>query len=128
MGSSNASGGKKLKFQHPKCKCGSYAIMQGSAIVKNPEWIFLRCCHYRTERSHCNYFMWLDELIFYHFVHEEDIDVHERMLMLENKFEQLEHKMNLAIEENSKKWSIGFRFYVMVAMLIILVAVKYTVV
>ncbi|QHO51938.1 GRF zinc finger protein [Arachis hypogaea] len=128
IGSSNASGGKKLKFQHPKCKCGSYAIMQGSATAKNPERIFLGCCHYRTERPHCNYFMWLDELIFCHFAHEEDINVHGRMLMLENKFEQLEQKVDLAIEENSKKWSIGFRFNVMVAMLMVLVAVKYIVV
>ncbi|RYR17596.1 uncharacterized protein LOC107481552 [Arachis duranensis] len=127
MGSSNPSGGKKVKFQHSKCKCGSYAIMQGSATAKNPDRIFLGCCHYRTERPHCNYFMWLDELIFCHFAYEEDIDVNERMLMLENKFGQLEHNVGLAIEGNSKKWSIGFRVYVMVAMLIVLAVVKYVV-
>ncbi|XP_020961428.1 uncharacterized protein LOC110263902 [Arachis ipaensis] len=99
MGLSNASEGKKVKFQYPKCKCGSYAIMQGSATAKNPDMIFLGCCHYRTERPHCNYFIWLDELISCHFVHEKDIDVDGRMMMLENRFEQLEHKVDLAIEE-----------------------------
>ncbi|RYR01304.1 hypothetical protein Ahy_B06g080170 [Arachis hypogaea] len=128
MGSSNASGGKKVKFQHPRCKCGSYAIMQGSATAKKPDRIFLGCCHYRTEQPHCNYFTWLDELISCHFAHEEDIDVDGRMLVLENRFEQLEHKLDLTIEGNSKKWSIGFRVYVMVAMLIVLAAVKYVVV
>ncbi|QHO16887.1 uncharacterized protein DS421_10g307490 [Arachis hypogaea] len=40
MGSSNASGEKKVKFQHPKCKYGSYTIMQGSATAKNSDRIF----------------------------------------------------------------------------------------
>ncbi|RYR57174.1 hypothetical protein Ahy_A05g022911 [Arachis hypogaea] len=128
MGWSNANGGKKVKFQHPKCKCGNYAIMQGFATAKNPNRIFLGCCHYCTEQPHYNNFMWLDELISCYFAHEEDIDVDGRMLMLENGFEQLEHKVDLAIEGNSKKWSLGFRVYVMVAMLIVLAAVKYVVV
>ncbi|QHN83349.1 uncharacterized protein DS421_20g704010 [Arachis hypogaea] len=88
--SSNASEGKKAKFQHPKCKCGTYAIMQESGTAKNPGRIFLGCSNYRSEQRHCNYFVWLDELIANRFAHEDDNDVQGRMMLLENKLEQLE--------------------------------------
>ncbi|RYR00023.1 hypothetical protein Ahy_B07g088068 [Arachis hypogaea] len=91
--SSNASVGKKAKFQHPKCKCGTYAIMQESGTLKNPDRIFLGCSYYRTEQRHCNYFVWLDELISKCFGHEDDNDVEGRMMMLENRLEQLEYKI-----------------------------------
>ncbi|KAL1318486.1 hypothetical protein AAHE18_15G209100 [Arachis hypogaea] len=87
--SSNASWGKKVKFQHPKCKCGTYAIMQGSGTVKNPDRIFHGCCYEHTERPHCNYFVWLDELISCHVGHEKGSDVERRMMMLENRLDQL---------------------------------------
>ncbi|XLU19636.1 hypothetical protein S245_055702 [Arachis hypogaea] len=50
--SSNASEEKKAKFQHPKCKRGTYTIMQGFGTLKNTDRIFLGCSYYRMERLH----------------------------------------------------------------------------
>ncbi|QHN85437.1 uncharacterized protein DS421_16g537430 [Arachis hypogaea] len=94
--SSNASEGKKAKFQHCKFKCGTYAIMQESGTLKNPDRIFFGCSYYR--QRHCNYFVWLNELISKHFGHEDDNDVEGRMMMLENRLEQLEYKIELENE------------------------------
>ncbi|QHO29109.1 uncharacterized protein DS421_7g222450 [Arachis hypogaea] len=92
--SSNASEGKKAKFQHPKCKCGTYVVMQQSGTAKNPDRIFLGCSYYGVNGTrHCNFFVWLDELIAKRFGHEDDNDIQGRMMMLENRLEQLEFKI-----------------------------------
>ncbi|RYR71121.1 hypothetical protein Ahy_A02g005417 [Arachis hypogaea] len=69
--SSNASEGKKAKFQHPKCKCGTYAVMQQSGTAKNPDRIFLGCSYYGVN----------------------DNDVQGRMMRMEKRLEKLEFKI-----------------------------------
>ncbi|RYR02923.1 hypothetical protein Ahy_B06g081752 [Arachis hypogaea] len=91
--SSNASEDKKAKFQHPKCKCGTYAVMQQSGTAKNPDRIFMGCANYGMEQRHCNFFVWLDELIAKRFGNEDDNDIQGRMMMMEKRLEQLEFKL-----------------------------------
>ncbi|QHO35691.1 uncharacterized protein DS421_9g277570 [Arachis hypogaea] len=98
--SSNAREDKKAEFQHSKCKCETYAIMQEFVTSKNPDRIFLGCSYYHTEQRHYNYFVWLDELISKYFGHEDDNDDEGRMMILENRLEQLKYKIEL---ENEKK-------------------------
>ncbi|XLR27078.1 hypothetical protein S83_054978 [Arachis hypogaea] len=57
-----------------------------------------------TSLKVCNYFVWLDEMISKHFGHEDDNDIEGRMMMLENRLEQLEYNIELGIEGKSKKW------------------------
>ncbi|QHO38505.1 uncharacterized protein DS421_4g120960 [Arachis hypogaea] len=83
--SSNASEGKKAKFQHPKCKCGTYAVMQQSRTAKNPDIIFLGCSYYGMEQSHCNFFVWLNKLIAKRFGNEDDNDIQGRMMRMEKR-------------------------------------------
>ncbi|RYR33277.1 hypothetical protein Ahy_A10g047843 [Arachis hypogaea] len=67
--------------------------MQESRTSKNPDIIFLDCSYYRIKQCHCNYFVWLDKLISKYSGHEDDNDVEGRILMLENRLEQLEYKI-----------------------------------
>ncbi|RYR03810.1 hypothetical protein Ahy_B06g083160 [Arachis hypogaea] len=123
--SSNASEGMKAKFQHLKCKCGTYAIMQESETAKNPDRIFLGCSYYR--QRHCNYFVWLDELIAKYFGHEDNNDVQGRMAMLENRLEQLKFKIENEYEKKIKKCSNTHGVFVILAMLILLTAIVFVV-
>ncbi|RYQ93849.1 hypothetical protein Ahy_B09g100078 [Arachis hypogaea] len=66
--------------------------MQESGTSKNPDRIFFGCSYYHTKQCYCNYFVWLDKLISKRFGHEDDNDVEGRMMMLENRLEQLEYK------------------------------------
>ncbi|RYR50290.1 hypothetical protein Ahy_A07g036892 [Arachis hypogaea] len=125
--SSNASEGKKVKFQHPKCNCGTYAVMQQSRTAKNPDRIFLGCSYYGMEQRHCNFFVWLDELITKGCGNEDDNDIQGRMMMMEKRLEQLEFKIQDEYEAKSKRCSNSHSVFVTLAMLIVLTAVVFVV-
>ncbi|KAL4350310.1 hypothetical protein AHAS_Ahas10G0129200 [Arachis hypogaea] len=60
-------------------------------------------------------------------MHEDDSDVKGRIIMLENRLEQLEYKIELGIEGKSKKWRNQSIVFIMMAMLIALTIVVYVV-
>ncbi|RYQ97245.1 hypothetical protein Ahy_B08g093275 [Arachis hypogaea] len=68
-------------------------FMQQSGTTKNPDKIFLDCSYYGMEQRHCNFFIWLDELIANGCGNEDDNDIQGRMMMMDKRLEQLEFKI-----------------------------------
>ncbi|QHN86857.1 uncharacterized protein DS421_16g549910 [Arachis hypogaea] len=54
---------KKKKFIAPRCRCGAHAILFLSSIELNPNRLFFGCPHFKSTKSHCKFFTWLDDYV-----------------------------------------------------------------
>ncbi|KAL4287786.1 hypothetical protein AHAS_Ahas19G0221000 [Arachis hypogaea] len=64
---SNTLGGKRCfrKEEHPKCKCGMYAIVTRSQTVENPSRVFFGCPYFKENQPYCDFFHWFDNVFGY---------------------------------------------------------------
>ncbi|KAL4276657.1 hypothetical protein AHAS_Ahas20G0229100 [Arachis hypogaea] len=51
-GSASVGRNRSKKAYHPKCKCGSYAILSRSRTIKNLNRLFFSCRYYKVFYQH----------------------------------------------------------------------------
>ncbi|KAL4371298.1 hypothetical protein AHAS_Ahas06G0151800 [Arachis hypogaea] len=54
---------KKKKFIAPRYRCGTHAILFLSSTELNPNRLFFGCPHFKSTKSHCKFFTWLDDYV-----------------------------------------------------------------
>ncbi|QHN93661.1 hypothetical protein HN51_052323 [Arachis hypogaea] len=55
----------RLRREHPKCKCRTYAVISRSRTGENPNRLFFGCLHFKEKQGYCDFFVWFDEIFGY---------------------------------------------------------------